>query len=407
MILVTLLIGTAAVVLLLPVVADIGCLLAQRRRHRPELPPEAEHPRLLFLVPAHDEQLLIGDCLASFDAHDYPRDRFDVVVIADNCTDATADITRARGYRCLERFDQVQRGKPHAIAWSLEQLPIADYDSIVIVDADSLIDGRFGRRLAAAGELRGKAVQAWHDVSNPTETALTRMAAVFAAGRYRFGFRLKDGAGINVPIMGNGMCFGSDVLRTHGWQAFSICEDWEMYALLTEQGVPIEYVPDLRVYSQEAKSLGQSATQRKRWTAGKLEVLRGLAPRIAASRRIGMLQKLDALAELTAPGPVVLLAGAIMLSVPAWFAPASTWLMAAVWLPVGRQMVYATAGLATVKQPLRTLAAFAFLPFYAVWRLGIQAASFTLLGSQPWIRTRRHAGSTYTTPLGGMESRDG
>lgn len=406
MILLTAITGVIATVLLLPVAADLACLLMQRPRTRQEPLNDAVHPRLLFLVPAHDERLLIGHCLDSFDALDYPRERFDVVVVADNCSDETAAIVRARGYGCLERFDEAQRGKPHAIAWSLQQLPVPEYDSVIVVDADSLVDRRFGRRLAAAGALRGKAVQAWHDVSNPGDSALTRMAAVFAAGRYRYGFRLKDGAGINVPIMGNGMCFGSDVLQEYGWQAFSICEDWEMYALLTERGVPIEYVPGLRVYSQEARSLEQSASQRKRWTAGKLQVLRELAPRIAASRRIGSLQKLDALAELTAPGPVVLLAAALMLSVPAMYAPGRLWLLVALWLPVLRQVVYTGAGIATVGQPLRTITAFGYLPFYAVWRLGIQAASFAMLGAQPWIRTQRHGGTAGVAPVGGMENRD-
>jgi cellulose synthase/poly-beta-1,6-N-acetylglucosamine synthase-like glycosyltransferase len=404
--LLTLLVSLAAAVLLLPVLSDIACA-AQAIRRKRVAPTGAPQPRLLFMVPAHDEALLIRDCLASFHAHSYPRELARVVVIADNCSDDTASIVRESGFECLERVDPDRRGKPHAIAWALEQLPIGEYDSVIIVDADSVIDPDFGSRLSLAAPLRRKAVQAWHGVNNPGESALTRMAEVFAAGRYRYGFRLKGLAGINVPIMGNGMCFGSDVLNEHGWHAYSICEDWEMYALLTEAGVPIEYVPELRVYSQEAKSLDQSASQRKRWTAGKLQVLFTLAPRIMASRRIRALQKLDALAELTAPGPAVLLILALILSAPVVLTSGGSWLVAALWLPVFRQGCYAAVGLASVPDRGRAALAFLFLPFYALWRLGVQLASLGMLGAQPWVRTRRHAGVTPVLPLNDLERTDG
>jgi hypothetical protein len=386
-----LLVSAAAIVLLLPLVADLACVAAAATKKRPAVADGSQRPSLLFLIPAHDEALLIRDCLTSFRAHRYPKSLIRVVVIADNCADETAAIARAAGFQCLERIELDRRGKPHAIAWAIEQLPIAEFDTVIIVDADTVIDPDFGERLASAAPLRGKAVQAWHDVSNPAESALTRMAQVFAAGRYRFGFRLKSLAGINVPIMGNGMCIGTDVLGVHGWQAFSICEDWEMYALLTKAGVAIEYVPGLRVYSQEARSLDQSGSQRKRWTAGKLQVLLSLAPRIVGDRRIGLLQKLDAVAELTAPGPAVLLAVVLLLSVPAVYVPGSNWLLAALWLPVARQALYTAAGLATVPQRWAALRAFLFLPWYAVWRIGIQIASLGMLGAQPWVRTERHA----------------
>jgi 1,2-diacylglycerol 3-beta-glucosyltransferase len=388
---VLLLVSAAAVVLLLPLVADLACMVAAATRRRPAVTDGLQGPSLLFLVPAHDEALLIRDCLGSFGAHRYPESLIRVVVIADNCVDETAAIVRAAGFECLERIDIDRRGKPHAITWALEQLPIAEFDAVIIIDADTVIERDFGKRLASAAPLRGKAVQAWHDVSNPGESALTRMAQVFAAGRYRFGFRLKSSAGINVPIMGNGMCIGTDVLRKHGWQAYSICEDWEMYALLTQAGVAIEYVPGLRVFSQEARSLNQGASQRKRWTAGKLQVLFSLAPRILRNRRIRVLQKLDAAAELTAPGPVVLLAVVLLLSLPVINVPGYTWLMAALWLPVARQALYTAAGLATVPEKLAAVRAFAFLPWYAVWRVGIQISSLGMLGAQPLVRTERHA----------------
>ena len=74
--------------------------------------------RFAILVPAHDEQAVIGRTLASLAALDYPHDRADVWVVADNCTDATAAVAQTHGALVLERRDPARAGKGHALAWS-------------------------------------------------------------------------------------------------------------------------------------------------------------------------------------------------------------------------------------------------------------------------------------------------
>ncbi len=393
MVVLSALVGLVAAVLLLPAVSDVVSLVRAALGRPPHgIPPPAEPPRLLFLVPAHNEELLIADCVRSLMNLRYPRARCDVVVVADNCTDRTADLSRAAGARCLERHDPEHPGKPRAIAWALERSPLDRYDAVVIVDADSIVDADFAAHVATVGSLTTKAVQAFFDLSNPSESPLTRMAAVLATATHRFAYPLKQKAGLNVPLVGNGMCIGTRVLAPHGWQAFSICEDWEMYALLSERGVPIECLPAAHVYAQEAQSLRQSATQRQRWTAGRLTVLGRLGPRILRSSHIGLRQKLDALAELSAPGPalhlglVLLLATiATLLHLPGWSA-----LVATLGASLLRPVAYTVAALAVDPHPGRAIRAFAFLPLYALWRIGAAGQALRMVGDKPWIRTERH-----------------
>src|SRR3954468_13483315 len=90
---------------------------------KPEIPPDADRRRrFALLVPAHDEEPTIGRLLASVRALDYPAGRFDVYVVADNCTDRTAEIARAAGALVEERFDQVARGKGYALRWLLARM---------------------------------------------------------------------------------------------------------------------------------------------------------------------------------------------------------------------------------------------------------------------------------------------
>jgi cellulose synthase/poly-beta-1,6-N-acetylglucosamine synthase-like glycosyltransferase len=393
MVVLTFLVGLLAAVLLLPTVSDLFSLsrLPFSRRRRTPVKTTAVPPRLLFLVPAHNEERMIESCVRSLKALQYPADRFAVVVLADNCTDRTVALARGAGAQCLERHDQKLPGKPRAIAWALPRLPLDEFDSMIIIDADTIVDPSFGTALANAGPLRHKAFQAYFDVRNPGDSLLTQMNTVLAAANYRFAYALKRRVGLNAPLMGNGMCLGTAVLAAHGWRAFTIAEDWELYALYTIVGIPIESLVTARLYAQEANSLAQSSTQRKRWTAGKLTVLGRLLTPLLRSREIGAAQKLDAVGELTAQGPVVHLGLVLVtgLLTALLQPPLTALLLVGLATPVARLGIYAVLGLALQPHPFRSATAFAFLPFYMVWRLGAAVAALRQIGDKPWVRTAR------------------
>src|SRR5258708_253284 len=119
------------------------------RKHGPAHGPARR--RFAVLVPAHNEQALIGRLLTSLQQLDYPVDLFEVCVVADNCIDATAALARAQGARVYERFEQLQRGKGFALRWLLEQLRDEknDYEAFVVLDADSVVQPNFLRCMDA------------------------------------------------------------------------------------------------------------------------------------------------------------------------------------------------------------------------------------------------------------------
>lgn len=380
-----------AAVLLLPTLSDLWSVVRiLTRRSAPRTSAPVEPPRFLFLVPAHDEELLLPACLESLERLRYAPERREIVVVADNCHDRTAEIARAAGVRCLERNDPADPGKPRAIAWAVAQLPLIYYDAVVIVDADTEVDADFATSLAAAAPIAHKVLQPYNGVSNETENALTRMATVLATANHGLAYVLKTRAGLNVPLSA-GMCIGTRVLATHGWTVHTICEDWELYAQLTAGGVQTEEVPRARILAQEAATLRASGTQRRRWTAGKLSVLAAHAWPIVRSGRIGMAQKLDAIAELCAPGPVLHLglvalatSAAVLLHPPA--TGELVWLLLATLI---RPAVYTIRALVQDPQPASAIRAFAFLPFYAVWRIGAAIGALAILRDTRWIRTAR------------------
>lgn len=384
-----LLLGALAAVLLLPTVSDLWSLMATVfTRPRPVSPAL---PRLLALVPAHDEGLLIEDTVRSLLAQTYPKDRWHVVVVADNCSDDTAARARGAGATCLERRDPARPGKPQAIAWALQRVPLAALDAITIVDADVVVAPDYAAGLANAAPLRDRAVQPYNDVRNPGASALTRMSAVFSAARFRGSFVLKERVGLNIPLSA-GLCVGTGVLARYGWDAFSLCEDWELYASLTARGVPVSLAPTAHLFAQETKSLRQSGRQRRRWMLGKGAVLGRWGGPLLRSSNVSLHQRLDAIGELSAPGPALHLGIVACLWVVAALlhAPATA-VLVLLSASLVRPAIYAGIGVVRDPEPAGAVRAFAFLPWYAAWRLVSALVAVLTAHRSTWERTERHA----------------
>lgn len=402
MIIVSILVALVAAILFLPTLSDLLSLLrVVLLPGRKKGSAGGELPRFLVVVPAHNEELLIESCVRSLLGMDYPADRRRVVVVADNCTDRTAELVRTTGGECLERHDLENRGKPHALAWAFGQLPLEEYDAVLIVDADTLVDPAFARTLARHAPLANRAVQGVHGVRNVDESPMTLMAAVLSTALYRFIYPLRSRAGLSVPLTGNGMCIGTTILRERGWRAFSIAEDTELYVDLTRAGYQVEVEPDAIVRSQAARELQQSEAQRTRWRAGRIAILRRLGPEVLLGRGLGVHQRLDMLGELLLPGPLVhfglvlILWGVLALTTP----PGALVLAAALGIPVLRMGLYTLLAIPAQPSPGRTVKAFLYLPVYLVWRMATELKALKMDGDTEWVRTDRHEAEDREQPV--------
>jgi len=359
-------------------------------------PGETDPPRLLFIVPAHDEEDHIEACARSLLRQHYPSSACRVTVIVDNCRDATAARARSAGAEVVERCDPVRRGKPHAIAWALDHIEWKTFDAVVIVDADSVVDEGFAAGLALEAPLRGRAVQAYFSSSNEFENWLTRLAGVFTRVRYELVYPHKQRVGLNVPLTGNGMCLGTDLLAGTGWQAFSLTEDLELYARWTAEGVPIRYARNALLQSQEARSLGQAASQRARWATGRWRVLREWAGPLLTSTHIRWRQKLDALLELGLPSPALQVVLSIAAATGATrIPPPAKWPLVVLALIPG--LVHAKRAATVIgrhPQRVRTLVAFLMVPVYIAWRAGLALRTIMREREVEWRRTQRHQGTS-------------
>jgi cellulose synthase/poly-beta-1,6-N-acetylglucosamine synthase-like glycosyltransferase len=380
-------------ILWLPVLSEI-LSVAGKRRTPPVGHANETTPRLLFLIPAHEEQLLITGCVRSLVHMDYPPPARRVLVIADNCTDDTAKLARQEGAEVLERFDRELPGKPRAIAWALSQIDLKAWDACVIVDADSVVAPSFATGLARLAPLNDIVFQSNIAVLNEFESWLTRLGGVLSRLRYEFTYPLKQSAGLNCPVMGNGMGFGTNLLMRDGWRAFSITEDSELYAIYTEAGIPIRHASLCDLYSQEVRSLEQGATQRRRWLAGRISVIRQWGVRLVRSPRISWHQKLDAFVELGLASPVLhflAATGVASISLLAIRGPLGWWIAAAAAGSLSALILSTIMVFCRHPQPWRTLSALFMLPVYAAWRLVVVVRTVFTLRDTTWRKTARTA----------------
>ncbi len=354
--------------------------------------------RLTVVVPAHDEEALIGRCVQSLLAQSYPAELFRVVVVADNCQDATAAIAEAGGARVMVRDQPDVRGKGHALRWAIDRLlDEADApDGIVVVDADSVADPHLVAALAAEMEAGHEVVQADYTL---LEEPGAEMSDLVRAGfllfhRVRFSGRARLGMAAN--LVGNGMLFSRRVLEAHPWDAFTGVEDLEYSIQLRLAGIKPRFAPAARVAGPGPVSSAGAVRQRLRWEGGRFYVVRRmLGPLVHASIARRDAHLLDAAVDLATP-PLSLLSMAIvggsladLIAVIAGFAPAWSllpWAVAMLSVPV-----FVITGLWSAGAPASTWRALLSAPAFVGWKLVTYARLLRGHDVRRWDRTDRVA----------------
>jgi cellulose synthase/poly-beta-1,6-N-acetylglucosamine synthase-like glycosyltransferase len=367
-------------------------------RPHPASSSRTPRPRLAVVVPAHDEELLVGRCVHSLLAQDYPVDRFRVLVVADNSTDATAAVAGATGAEVMVRNQPDARGKGRALRWATDRL-LAEPDppdAIVVVDADSVADPHLLAALAAELESGNDVVQADYTLLDEPGRGRSEMVQAGFLLFHRVRFLGRARLGMPANLVGNGMLLSSRVLEAHPWTAFTGVEDLEQSIQLRLAGIRPCFAPDARVAGPGPASGAGAVRQRLRWEGGRFYVARkqlGLLIRTAIVRRD--LRLLDAALDLATP-PLALLslsvmAGALLsmgsaaTGLAPWWA-AAPWAIALVAIPL-----FVVIGLWSAGAPARTWRVMLGAPLFMAWKLVTYLRLLRGHDVRRWDRTDRVA----------------
>lgn len=389
----------AATALLAPYFLYLGLVAVAALLRRPRRGEAAAGPgttRFLFVIPAHDEEGGIAATVASCRACAYDPGRVRVLVIADNCTDGTAEAARRAGAEVVERRDSERRSKGYALEDVLTPATLGDADAAVVVDADTEVGPGMLRAFDAAMAAGADWMQGYYTVRNPDASWRTRLMTYAFSLFNGVALLGAEGLGLGAGLKGNGMCFTARGLRRVPWRASGLVEDLEFTWRLHALGERVRFVPEALALGEMVSRGAAAASQRRRWEAGRRGIpARCLGP-VLRSPALPAWRKVLYALQMTCPPLVTLALGLALVACvhPAaralpGLAPAARRLLPWHLGMAAALLAYALSPVAAMGLPPRYLKGLALVPYYAAWKLAVSA------GRAPatWVRTRREAAS--------------
>ncbi len=232
--------------------------------------------RFMAIIPAHNEEAVVGNLVESLKKQNYNKDLYDIYVIADNCTDNTAKIAKEAGAIVYERFNTSEQTKGYALDWFLQQKIKEDapYDAFFVFDADNIVDPNFIKSMNKKLCQGEDVVQGYRDIKNPTDSWITAGYAIFYWTMHRFYHLARYNLGLSPLLNGTGFMVRFDIVKPQGWDTITLTEDIEFSLKRIIKGKRLGWATDAIVYDEQPVGFKQSWSQRSRWTVGHIQCIK-------------------------------------------------------------------------------------------------------------------------------------
>lgn len=329
--------------------------------------------RFLVVIPAHNEELLLGATLQAIG--DAGRERDQVLVVDDRSDDRTGEIATSFGAIVLRREPGEEPGRAAARQAAIELSKTLEWDAVVMIDADSVVADDFFDRCEAALADGSQALQARSEAARGDRLVDQAAIASFAIQ----GITLPRGREVlhlPVRLRGTGMVLRRDLLERLVFRA-KASEDLQVSLDLVQEGVRTRHVDDARLRSANADSWKIASTQKQRYEAGRMAAARAFVPSLLRCRTAA---GFEAAWFLVSP-PFALAAGLLLLGLAA-AAISGAWPIMVVAIVALCLMTWCFA-VASVQARVgpRIILALLVAPLYILWKLFIQVkALFGLRG---------------------------
>ena len=352
---------------------------------------DGRRPRVAVLVPAHNEALIIRSTLASVAPQLLAQDR--LLVVADNCTDDTAQLARSAGAEVVERDNDLLRGKGYALDFGVRHLAQRPPEVVIIVDADCQVGEGAIDLLARRCLEASRPVQALYLMRAPAGAGLKVQIAEFA-WRVKNLVRPRGWARLGLPcqLMGAGMAFSWRDLVAVDLANGHLVEDLKLGLDFCRIGKPPLFCPDAQVTSQFPLSQEGLSSQRTRWEHGHLGVILAEVPKLlvsAVTRRNAPLLAMTL--DLLVPPLALLVMALVGVACVAWLAALLFGITAPAWVATGALVMVGVAVLLAWGRFSRELIPFSVLlyaPFYAARKIPLYLG-FLIKRQVEWVRSKR------------------
>ncbi|MFP7755206.1 glycosyltransferase family 2 protein [Thermodesulfobacteriota bacterium B35] len=331
--------------------------------------------RFAILIPAHNEEGQIGATLDCLLAVDYPAELYEIIVVADSCTDRTVEEVRSRGVACWQYENSERRGKGFVLQWAFPRLLArGDHDVFVVLDADSHVEAGFLKAVNNRFCQGALVVQGYSQVRHPERSVLESLAFLGFALNRNLRYRGRSRLGLSANLMGTGMCFSRQIIERFGWPATSMVEDVEYQMFLLLHGIRVVFASDARISVELHSCRKASARQRARWDMGKVNIRnRFLGRLLRRGLGRGDIRCLDGAMELLLPPFAIL----FLLIVIGFALFSCRWCachpcLRYMWLASILLLVtYTGVGLVSARAGTRVYRALLSAPLFIFWRLKV------------------------------------
>jgi cellulose synthase/poly-beta-1,6-N-acetylglucosamine synthase-like glycosyltransferase len=347
----------------------------------------------LILVPAHNEASVIAPTLKRLKELQ-PVGQIEIAVIADNCEDNTADIARKFDVSVMERFDESNRGKGHALRWGIDRYNLDDFHAIAIVDADTYVEKNLLEVMAGMFEDGAGAVQVSDQFYIEKPTSLSHLQQLGNMAENMLFYKGRSILNLPILLRGTGMAIKSEVLKKYPWSAFTITEDVDYAVTLIKNGIRICFSAETAVKSPATSSYKQSYTQKERWVSGTFGlILKRSFDLVIAAFKKGRPALLElAFSFLVLSRPLLIFVALIPLLL-SFFIASDLATIFIIWAAslILLLVFYLLAGIFYVDNKKRALKSLLHLPFFGAWLLMLQVRAIFRGGRSDWTRTERGA----------------
>lgn len=244
--------------------------------------------RFMAIIPAHNEEAVVGNLVESLKRQNYNKELYDIYVIADNCTDNTAQIAKEAGAIVYERFNNTKKTKGYALDWFLKQKieENAPYDAFFVFDADNIVDSNFIKNMNKKLCQGEDVVQGYRDIKNPTDSWITAGYAIFYWTMHRFYHLARYNLGMSPLLNGTGFMVRFDVVKPEGGlNTVTLTEDIEFSLKRIIKGKKLGWATDAIVYDEQPVGFKQSWSQRSRWTVGHMQCIKEYTKQLAIAAK--------------------------------------------------------------------------------------------------------------------------
>ena len=232
---------------------------------------------IAILIAARNEEAVIGNLLDSINSQDYPSEHLRTIVIADNCTDNTASLSRERGATVFERFNQEKVGKGYALDFAIDKLRESgeweQIDGVIVLDADNLLTPNYVTEMNKTFSDGYEAFTSYRNSKNYGDNWISAGYGLWYIRESKFLHYARMLLRSSCAISGTGFLVSRSLLdRFNGWKFYLLTEDIEFSIFSVINGVKIGCCINAELYDEQPVTFRQSYKQRLRWSKGFFQV---------------------------------------------------------------------------------------------------------------------------------------